>query len=166
MYCQNCGAKLEMENQRFCQNCGSEIVPEIPQKTFDMDKNIPTTKPIPIPQYTATIKKGDEPGAYSKRCLGFGIVSLVIGVITLNIGSTFITMPFPYFYFGISRIFIGLAIVHVAGIIFGILSRVNSEKARELEPETSILKAGRGLGIAGLIINIILLFAAIVLIAI
>jgi len=164
MFCQNCGAKLEMENQRFCQNCGSEIFSEYetPQIITEIDQNKTTTESIPIPQYGTTLKKGGEPGPYSKRCLGFGIVSLIIGVITFNIGSTFITDLF--FYFPTGRIFIGLAIVHVAGIIFGILSRVNSGKAKELEPESTILKAGSVLGIIGLVINSILLVASIVLI--
>jgi len=164
MFCQNCGAKLEMEKQRFCQNCGSEIFyeSETPQIITETDQNKTTTESIPIPQYATTIKKGGEPGPYSKRCLGFGIVSLIIGVITFNIGSTFVTDLF--FYFPTGRIFIGLAIVHIVGIIFGILSRVNSGKAKGLEPESTILKAGSVLGIIGIIINSILLVASIVLI--
>jgi hypothetical protein len=166
MLCQNCGAELEMENQRFCQNCGSEILDthKTSQVTTKMDQDKIKTNSIPIPQYSTSIKKEEQPGSYSKRCLGFGIVSLIIGIITFNIGSTLITTPFPYIYFPMGRIFIGLAIVHIAGIIFGVLSRINSGKAKESEPETTILKAGSGLGIAGLVINSILLVVAIVLI--
>ncbi|MFX0003030.1 MAG: zinc-ribbon domain-containing protein [Candidatus Hodarchaeota archaeon] len=166
MFCQNCGAQLEMENQRFCQNCGSEILdtsqPTKTTMTMDQDKTIEA--PIPVPQYTTSFKKGEPPGSFSKRCLGFGVVSLIIGVITFNIGTTFVTGPFLYYYVPVGRIFIGLAIVHVAGIIFGILSRVNSGKAKGLEPETTALKAGSALGIIGLVINSILLVAALVLI--
>jgi len=47
---------------------------------------------------------------------------------------------------------------------FGILSRVNSGKAKELEPESSILKARSALGVIGLVINSILVVTAIILI--
>ncbi|MFX0039662.1 MAG: zinc-ribbon domain-containing protein [Promethearchaeota archaeon] len=166
MFCQNCGAQLEMENQRFCQNCGSEIIDKSQpfKATTAMDQDNTIAIPIPVPQYTTTIKKGGPPGTFSKRCLGFGIVSLIIGVITFNIGSTFVTAPFSYYYFPMGRIFIGLAIVHAVGIMFGILSRVNSGKAKGIEPETTSLKAGSALGVVGLVINSILLIAAIVLI--
>jgi len=163
MFCQNCGEKLEMENQRFCQNCGSEIL-EIPEKTHItpwMDQNKTTTSSIPVPQYPTRFKKGGEPGSYSKRCLGFGIVSLIIGVITFNIGSSF---AMYLYYITAQRVFLGLTIVHVVGIIFGIISIVNSGKAKALEPESSILKAGIALGMIGLVINSILMVVAIVLI--
>ncbi|MFX1378863.1 MAG: zinc-ribbon domain-containing protein [Promethearchaeota archaeon] len=161
MFCQNCGEKLEMENQRFCQNCGSEIIniSTPPTTTFGMDQEVKPTKPIPVPQYPSKFTLAGKVGPYSKRALGFGIVSLIIGVISFNVGTTFIGYPYPFYF---ARIFIGLAIVHVVGIIFGIVSRVSSGKAKALEPESSILKAGIALGIIGLIINSILLIADIV----
>ena len=47
---------------------------------------------------------------------------------------------------------------------FGIISRVNSGKAKEFEPESSILKARSALGVVGLVINSILMVTAIILI--
>ncbi len=161
MFCQTCGEKLEMENQRFCQNCGSENIniSETPKTTFGLDQEITPTKTIPVPQYPTKFKSGGLPGPYSKRCLGFGIVALIIGLISFNFGSSFISSYyFPY------RIFSGLAIAHIVGIIFGIVSKVNSSKAKALEPESSILKAGTALGVIGLVINSILLVIAIILI--
>ncbi|MFW9818164.1 MAG: zinc ribbon domain-containing protein [Candidatus Thorarchaeota archaeon] len=164
MFCQNCGAELEMENQRFCQNCGSEIldVSEPPKTTFGVQPvstpTIPTTPstPIPVPRYPSKFKAEGEPGKYSKIALGFGIVSLIIGLFTLQFGYSFSGLYFP-------RLYTGLVIARVIGIIFGIVSVANSNKAYGLEPETSILKAGKGLGIAGLIINAIFLVFAITL---
>jgi hypothetical protein len=165
MFCQNCGAELEMENQRFCQNCGSEIidVTEPPKPTYGVGQvSTPTTTPtpttrIPVPQYPSKFKTGGIPGKYSKIALGFGIVSLIIGLFSLQFGySMGFYMP--------SRIYTGLAIARVIGIIFGIVSVVNSGKARGVEPETSILKAGNALGIIGLILNAIFLVVALTLI--
>ncbi|MFW9972960.1 MAG: hypothetical protein ACFFDF_22435, partial [Candidatus Odinarchaeota archaeon] len=93
--------------------------------------------------------------------LGFGIVSLIIGLISFNVGSSFVGFPYPFYF---SRVFIGLAIVHVVGLIFGIASRTSSSTAKATEPESSILKAGNVIGIIGLILNSILLIADIFLI--
>jgi hypothetical protein len=158
MFCQNCGSQLEAENQRFCQNCGSEIldITEPPKTTFEVQPvSTPTTPttPIPVPRYPSKFKPGGEPGKYSKISLAFGIISLIIGVISLQIGTSMSGWYYP-------RLYTGLAVARVIGIIFGIVSVVNSNKAAGLEPETGILKAGKGLGIAGLIINAIFLVFA------
>jgi hypothetical protein len=162
MFCQNCGSELEMENQRFCQNCGSEIIKETepPQPTYGVPQpTTPTnpTTPIPVPRYPSKFKTGGEPGKYSKISLAFGIISLIIGLFTLQFGYA---LP-VYYYPGLRA---GLIIARVIGIIFGTVSIVNSNKAAGLEPETGVFKAGKGLGIAGLIINAIFLVFALTMI--
>ncbi|MFX0020989.1 MAG: zinc-ribbon domain-containing protein [Candidatus Hermodarchaeota archaeon] len=166
MFCQNCGSKLETQNQRFCQNCGSEIImePELPQPTYRVQQptygvpqpTTPTTR-IPVPQYPSKFKPGLEPGKHSKISLAFGIISLIIALFTLQMGYT---LPIYYFY----GIRIGLIVARVIGIIFGIVSVVNSNTASAIEPETGILKAGKGLGIAGLVLNSIFLLIGLTLI--
>ncbi|MFX1241373.1 MAG: zinc-ribbon domain-containing protein [Promethearchaeota archaeon] len=166
MFCQNCGVKLESENQRFCQNCGSEIIkePEPPQPTYRVQQptygvqqpTTPTTR-IPVPQYPSKFQKGSEPGKHSKISLAFGIISLIIALVTLQIGYG---LPIYYLY----GIRIGLSVARVIGIIFGIVSIVNSNTASGFEPETGVLKAGKGLGIAGLVLNSIFLIIGLTLI--
>ncbi|MFW9972538.1 MAG: zinc-ribbon domain-containing protein, partial [Candidatus Odinarchaeota archaeon] len=87
MYCQNCGEKLEMENQRFCQNCGSEILStdETPKPISWEEQNKPTTQSIPIPQYETSFKKGGQAGSYSKRAFAFAFISLVIACIGFSL---------------------------------------------------------------------------------
>lgn len=163
MFCQNCGEKLERENQRYCQNCGSEIIEisEAPKTTIDMNQERFEPKTIPVPQYSTKFRKKETSGPYSKRCLGFGIVALIIGVISFYVGGFFAfdIIYRPYHTWSRS-VFIGLSIVHVIGIIFGIISRVNSGKVKALEPESSILKKGTALGTIGLIINSLLMVLA------
>ncbi|MFX1591348.1 MAG: zinc-ribbon domain-containing protein [Promethearchaeota archaeon] len=162
MYCKNCGAKLELENQRFCQNCGSEIKTAI--KTTQTRSKIEEYKTTPtspsFPEYH-TLKKEGGSGPYSKRCLGFGIVSLIIALTTFDIGTTILTELF--YYIIMRRVFIGLTVAHVVGLIFGIISRVSGGKAKVLEPESSILKAGNVLGVIGIVFNSILMIIAIVM---
>ena len=163
MYCKNCGAELEIENQRFCQNCGREI-----RKSSNTSHLSPVRdpyKPLSIspPQYQnisySRIKK-ESYNPYSNRCLGFGIVCLVIGIISFNIGSS-IALDSSYYYIPSSKIFMGLTIAHAIGIIFAIFNRISYMNAKKLEAESSILKAGNILGILGFIINTILIIIAI-----
>ena len=52
--------------------------------------------------------------------------------------------------------------IHIAGIIFGVLSRIYSAKARELEPVNNLEKVGSIFGILGIIGNTILLIVSII----
>ena len=166
MYCKNCGQKLEFENQRFCQYCGNIV-----QKTYrssqmeiigDRNDSMPISPPVYQSIGQKSIMKGSA-SSYSKKSLGFGIVSLVILTITFNIGSTAILDPIFSYIFPLRRLFIGLTIAHVIGIMFGIVSRVFYRKAEEMEPLSTILKVGKILGLIGLIFNAILLIIAILM---
>lgn len=178
MFCSVCGERLEHPNQRFCQNCGTEIIQSDVIQSVDVSESLPVQEPEkapeapipvpPVPQYSKV--SIDEVGSASKKALGFGIVSLIIGLITMIIGGTVMMissmsmMPyFPYPYLR-QNVFIGLTITHVFGIIFGIVSVTSAGRAKVLEPENGYVKAGNALGIIGLIINSILILAAIFLI--
>jgi DNA-directed RNA polymerase subunit RPC12/RpoP len=169
MFCPNCGEKLGIESQNYCQNCGSEILEksqtfqaksQTPQAKYGLDQERTTSSAIPVTQYPTHVKREGEPGSYSKICLGFGIVSLVIGVISFNIGSPIVLNSIYMNYIFVRRVFIGLSVVHIVGIIFGIVSKVNSRKAKGLEPESSILKAGSTMGVIGIVINSLLMAIA------
>ncbi|MFX1390376.1 MAG: zinc-ribbon domain-containing protein [Promethearchaeota archaeon] len=165
MYCKNCGAELELENQRYCQNCGSEIQYSTSSSQTSSIRDPYKPMSVSPPQYeileTKKPKK-DKPGSYTKACLGFGVVGLVIAIISFNIGSTIIMDPY-FYYYSFRRLFIGLIVAHIIGLIFGIISRINYGKAEEREPESSILRAGNITSILGLIFNSILLLIATVL---
>jgi len=169
MFCPNCGEKLGIESQNYCQNCGSEILEKSQtfqaksqtlQTKYGLDQERTTSSAIPVTQYPTNVKREGEPGSYSKICLGFGIVSLVIGVISFNFGSSFVLNSIYLNYIFVRRVFIGLSVVHIVGIIFGIVSKVNGGKAKGLEPESSILKAGSTMGVIGIIINSLLISIA------
>ncbi|MFX1280675.1 MAG: zinc-ribbon domain-containing protein [Promethearchaeota archaeon] len=163
MYCKNCGSELEIDNQRFCQNCGREIrsISYSSQLSPIRDPYKPlSTTPPQYQSISHTQIKKENYNPYSKRCLGFGIVCLVIGIISFNIGSS-IVLDSSYYYTPSSRIFMGLTIAHAIGIIFAIFNRISYINAKKLEAESSILKAGNILGILGFIINTILIIIAI-----
>ncbi len=167
MYCQNCGEKLEIKNQRFCQNCGNkiQIISETPQLGIEDDqyKITPASPPVYQIIEQKSVKKGST-SSNSKICLGFGIISLVIATFAFNFGTTILMNPVISYYFLMRRVLIGLTIVNILGIIFGIISKLYSEKAKEMEPESSILKAGNIIGFIGIIFNAILVVIAILMI--
>ncbi|MFW9900691.1 MAG: hypothetical protein ACFFDY_05320 [Candidatus Thorarchaeota archaeon] len=166
MYCKNCGEKLEIKNQRFCPYCGNKVQITYEASQVDAIGHQNDSMPISPPVYQNIGQKSimkETPGSYSKKCLGFGIVSLVILTITFNIGSTAVLDPIISYIFPLIRVFIGLTIAHVIGIIFGIVSRIYYRKAEEMEPLSSILKAGKIIGIIGIIFNAILMLIAILM---
>lgn len=153
---------MEIENQRYCQFCGSEIlhISETPQAPIRMTQNTAITGSIPIPQYGPDAKKWGPPGSKSKMSLVFGLISLIIMIISLFIGFTLRMMSMMDPYSTTRRIYPGLIVTRVIGIIFGILSITISGNAKGLEPENAILKIGNALGIIGLVTNIIFIIPA------
>ena len=166
MFCKKCGSELEIENQRFCQICGTEIrsYHSTSQLGSIRDSYEPLSTPPPHYQdisHTHINKRSGGP--YSKRCLVFGIISLLFAVISFNIGSSIlwdsIYSPFPR-----DRVIIGLTIARIIGILFGIINRLSYNRAISVEPESSILKAGNILGILGILSNSILMLIGIFMI--
>ena len=166
MYCKNCGEKLEIKNQRFCPYCGNKVQITYEASQMEAIGHRNDSMPISPPVYQnigqKSIMKGTS-GPYSKKCLGFGIVSVVILTITFNIGSTAVLEPIISYIFSLRRIFIGITIAHVIGIMFGIASRIYYGKAEEMEPLSSILKAGKIIGLIGIILNAVLMLIAILM---
>jgi len=155
MFCPNCGKKVEIPNQKFCLNCGSElpIIPEImspissPQITQkDVGVQVSERKPVQIR------------GPHSKRTLGFGIASLVLAVTLFDIGFSLVPIPsLDVFIRIVSIAFIVFGIMHIVGVILGIVSKINNQQARKLEPVNNFIKVGNVLGIIGIILNSILM---------
>ena len=161
MFCQNCGAELTEEGQKFCQSCGSEIqdiseeVTETPEPTPQPPPS--TTAPVVEPTYISTEKfvSGETP--YSKRVLGFAIASLIVGITTMIVAfNVFIIRRVASpLTLGISiPIIIGIVSFYILGLIFGIVSRSNVSRA-DAEPENTVAKIGSVFGVFGIIINIV-----------
>jgi hypothetical protein len=70
---------------------------------------------------------------------------------------------FSLFFFDFNRMIVELiiiTIIHVVGVVFGIVSRVNGQKARNLDPENAAEKVGSLFGLGGIIINAVALVLA------
>jgi hypothetical protein len=123
--------------------------------------------PPPVPQpaqavpiYQPKTVKVGGPGSYSKKVFAFSFLSLVLACIGFGLEFlSFIRFTAPIYVFprlpGGPVLLIAALILHFIGVIFAIVSRVNSRKAREHEIENSLEKVGRVFGILGIIANII-----------
>ncbi len=145
MFCPNCGAKLTQSDQTFCASCGLDFTSIKSQLTPERSE-ISDRKQMPV--------RMGAPGSHSMRCLGFGIASIALAVFNLSYGL--FILIFSLFFFDFNRMIVELiiiSIIHIVGVIFGIVSRVNGQKARNLDPENAAEKVGSLLGLGGIIIN-------------
>lgn len=165
MFCKNCGEKLESPNQKFCANCGSVVsnppatpqAPQAPQLKAEHYKA--PSADWPVPDYKFQPIEVGEPGPHSKRSLAFAIVSLALAAVGYGFGgSNFIRtmMPYPYSngFGGVPGLVIGV-IFNITGLIFGILAKTNSSKARSFEPINTLRKVGGVFAVFGIVINTI-----------
>ena len=162
MFCQNCGEKLESQNQKFCASCGSVIsnttdAPQTPQ--LKAEQYQAPSKVWPVPVYESKPIEVGEPGPHSKRSLAFAIVSLALAAVGFVFGSSnFIRVMMPYSYSygfgGVLGLIIGV-IFNITGLIFGILSKKNCSNARNFEPINTLKKVGGVFAVFGIVINII-----------
>jgi hypothetical protein len=173
MFCPNCGEKLESTFQKFCSSCGSELfntpdTPQAPQLRAEEKHVSPPVRPAPVYE-SKTIRVGG-PGPHSKRCFAFAIVSLgLVGVAYFYGGSNLfrIFTPYYYYYYSFGMVgFITTIIVHIAGLVFGILSRTNSSKAGKFEPINTLEKVGSVFGVFGIVINSIFIVSILIVVII
>jgi len=162
MFCKNCGEKLDTLDQKFCASCGSVIsntpdAPQAPQLKVEENRVSPTVRSVPV--YESKSIKVGGPGPHSKKCFAFSIVSLgLVGAAYLFGGSNLFRYftPFAYYYSFSPFVVIGIiatVIIHIAGLVFGILSRTNSSKAGKFEPINTLEKIGSVFGVFGIVIN-------------
>ena len=162
MFCQNCGEKMESKDQKFCASCGSEVTgaPQTPPLKAEEDQVSSPVKSVPVYE-SKTIKVGG-PGPHSKKTLAFAIVSLALAIVGFISGGLnlfrFYIPPYyyPYYPGGLVGGLVGLSIViilHIAGIVFGILSRTNSSKAGKFEPINTLEKVGSVFAVFGIVMN-------------
>ena len=162
MFCSNCGENLIAPDQKFCHNCGTEVL--APSKATN-DKteriqNVTAPKILYAPVKQQRQLKMGRPGKYSKLCLEFAIVSIVIGFVTLIIGYNYYRFFNYPSYNSIGRLVfvIVILLLRVGGLILAIFSKVNSSKAEIFEPFNDVEKVGSIFGIFGIIINSLGLF--------
>ena len=165
MSCPNCGAQLEVSNQKFCQECGKKLQEqsknsELAQKSLALSDYRETHQ---LQQKSVKIPISRP---LSKRSLVFGIVSLIIAVTTFNAESSMLVPPFLLPLSGRKTLIVSFGILNIVGIAFGIISHVFNSQAKGLEQKNTAMKAGRTLGSIGLIFNLVLMIAAFVLVGI
>lgn len=162
MFCPHCGEKLIDSEQRFCQNCGTDILTT--PKTIDYKPeriqrvSAPNIIYVPVKQQMQ-LQRG-LPGKSSKLCLWLGLLSILIGIISLIIGYNY--YRFNYFpdYNILVRLIVAIVMLlsRVGGLTLGVLSKVNGSKAVIFEPYNDTERAGSILAVFGIIINAIGLY--------
>jgi len=161
MFCSECGEKLIAPDQKFCHNCGTEVLATSKANDDKNERiqNVSAPKILYTPVKQQRQLKMGRPGKYSKLCLEFSLVSIVIGLVTLIIGYNYYWL-FNYPYNNIGRLVfvIVVLLLRVGGLIMGVFSKIYSSKAEKLEPYNDIEKAGSIFGIFGILINSIGLF--------
>jgi uncharacterized membrane protein len=165
MSCPNCGTPLEVPDQRFCQDCGIKLqessnISELAQNSLAPPRYKENHQLKQTPVKTPTSRPR------SKRSLGFGIVSLIIAVITFNIVSSMVMPPFLLPLSGRIILFVSFGIINIVGIGSGIISSVFNAQAKRLESKNTAMKVGSMLGTIGLIFNLILMIVAFFLVVI
>jgi len=166
MFCPNCGVKIINPNQNFCIKCGTkiQITSEAPQLRPERSHSTKVNANYSISQKTPT-KIERSSGSYSNKCFGYAIASIALVIFGIIFSG-----PILFFrLFGrgsvlIMIIFVMVIIlIHIVGLIFGILSRTNSTKAKTLDPENVIGKLGSVFGIIGIVLNAIALGISLVI---
>ncbi|TFG25669.1 MAG: zinc ribbon domain-containing protein [Promethearchaeota archaeon] len=168
MFCPNCGVEIKTSNQNFCYSCGYRIkltsgAPQVQARYI----------PAAIPKQTISMEKPvvnqDRPGPYSIKCFVLSIVSIVLVVITFILGANVLSylilslISRNYYRIDFATIIIigiVILIINGVGLILGILSKVFSKKAIELEPNNPLEKVGSVFLIFGIVLNCISLGGA------
>ena len=164
-FCPNCGYTILGKDKDFCGNCGCALSKR--PKTTHMKTvgyRTPSGKIVDVPKigYEAvTEERANKPGSYSAKCLAYSIISLSIVVISLFIGLGSLVQPlfFSSSSNGLSleSSLIIVILLHSAGVLLGIYSRLMSKKAMKYEASNKAEIIGSVLAIFGIIINLIFL---------
>jgi hypothetical protein len=177
MFCPNCGQKLKESNQRFCHSCGSEIstTSEAPKLEIERSPYESTTITKSTPEYTdfsvspqkPTPVKVEGPGSNSIKCFIYAMTSMILFVIAFVIGFNVVRLSIfgagtPFTPLRMINIII-VIILHIAGLIFGIVSKTNAGNAERSEPENALKSIGGVFGVIGIILNAIFLVIFLIL---
>jgi len=152
MYCSNCGKEIG-EDQKFCPNCGAEIV-----KSAEPSKKVEK----------AIEGEEGEKKTNSIKCFVFGIIAAscaalayiggggyLLRLIIVYYGNYAVILDTPSLLALLLAVIISIYVLHILGIIFGVLARSSNKKAKDLETDNGFRKAGSILGLLGLILNIL-----------
>jgi hypothetical protein len=161
MFCPHCGTKLAALNQKFCHNCGVEL--QVTSNINSYEHEIIRSKPEPKTYYVPVTPQRQTqvglPGKYSRLCLGLALTSVLIGIISLAVGYSFVR-NYDWGYDPIVRILTPIVNlpIRIGGLIAGIFGKINGSKAVIFEPYNDSEKAGSIFATFGIIINSIGIF--------
>ena len=159
----------------FCHICGINLsnILNRPELRTERSQNKAIAKSQSTPVYTGfpvskqKLVKKREVGPYSKKCLGFALLSFAIAIFCVFAGGAILLLIIISRYAFVGLIgFIVSILANSVGLIFGILSRVNKTKAGKAEPSNSHKKVGSVFGILGIIFNSIELGLALIIMGI
>ncbi|MFW9819649.1 MAG: hypothetical protein ACFFE5_08575 [Candidatus Thorarchaeota archaeon] len=153
MFCSNCGEKLANTEKKFCQNCGAEIFIYSQSKDSKLEKKQNNSELKIYNIQESRLQRG-HPGKFSKLCLWFALVSILIGLVPLIVGITLI--GYMYLIFNTVRVTITIAffILLIMGLVLGIFSKIYGSRAEIFEPKNNSERAGSILLVFGIILNI------------
>ncbi|MFO7795596.1 MAG: hypothetical protein ACQERB_02075 [Promethearchaeati archaeon] len=172
MYCPICGSKLESDYQRYCQNCGTEIfsheeypykIKETQSKEFDKYEKKEHHEIKPKDYNTIPKKEEIQASSLGRKCLSYAIASVVLSGIGIGLSGIKLYRNWMYGYIlpeipALGIIFSGFSLLFsVLGLIFAIISKSYSSKARRLTPYDIDEEKGSNLLILGLILSLITL---------
>jgi hypothetical protein len=168
MFCPNCGEKIPLSNQKFCHNCGCNIsgifkILMSKQENYDHQNRQEAPKNTTYRESSQVMVQAPsrKVGSFSKKCLAFSIISMILALFDLNLGSglqsflSHITYMDESFHRIMVLTLIFIIIINGIGLIFGIFASTYSKKARYHEQRNSAEVTGRIIGIIAIILNAI-----------
>lgn len=152
MFCNNCGKEID-KDQKYCPHCGNKITrPAKPSETsgFSVEKEEGSKKSNSIKCFVF--------GIIAASCAAvafFGGGSVLFRMIVNHYGNYQVILETPSLFILLIGTITSIYIFHILGVIFGVLARSSSKKAKDTEMENGLRKAGNILGLLGLIFNIL-----------
>ncbi|NHJ19420.1 MAG: zinc ribbon domain-containing protein [Candidatus Lokiarchaeota archaeon] len=177
MFCPNCGEKLDNPNQKFCAHCGSEIQVTPSSEAFEgynatQTPVVKTSSPPPVPAtpvYDVKPVKPKGTGSYSRKSLAYALIWPIFFVIAFYLGFIFmIFRSFSYSPYMPRNPFLWIVpfVLHLVSLLFSIVSKVNSSKARIYEDRNGLQQAGSIISVFGIVLNAIFLVIVPIMMAI
>lgn len=160
-FCTSCGAQMD-DNAAFCLNCGA-------QKAAPAPAQAPVQPQQPVYQQPVYQQPMYQQPMYTKPKIpgrGFGISSMVLGIIGLVYGFVFlmdVIVMLDYSWFDLEYLLEAMIAPLIIFSVLSILAVSFSAAAKNRGYRTGVMKSGLVMGIIGLcmyLLSILLCFTA------